>query len=191
MIFGRHKGRSANKYLVLEKEKKLFNPYFHHVICDRLVENVRSLRYRTEPTEYVTEIEKCIQTLSDIYKGNTVPSLVLESFAQLFYETVLTIEKIQVCDYQIMAQSIDLLIGQCKGSTLVKVLISLQILIESDQNDQFAQMLTPNTWTMLQGHLSSSDPVVAQNARDVLIYFKISSQKIPFSFTYDMPKTLE
>lgn len=191
MTFGRHKGRSANKYLLLELEKQMFNPYFHHIICDRLVQHVKSLRYRTEQTEYVLEIENCIKSIHDIYQGKPIPSTVLESFTELFYETVLTLEKVQDCDYQVMTQTINLLIKHCKDNTLVKVLISLQILIENDPNDQISQMLAPSTWTLLQTLLNSPDPVIAQNARDVLIYFIISSQEIPFSFTYNTPKTLE
>jgi len=185
MAFGVHKGASAKRYLMLEKEKGIFNPCFHVIICNRLANQVKSLRYRTRQVEFIREIKDCIESISEVYKARQMPFLLTEALSDLLYETVLTMEKVQEGEYRVLVSAVELLLDECKGKSLVKVLISLEILIENDEGDQLGQMLAPKTWSVLQRLLGSDDPVIARNAHDVFTYFLISSQKIPFLYTYN------
>ena len=191
MIFGVHKGASANKYLMLEKEKGIFNPCFHVIICNRLADQVKSLRYRNRQIGFVKEIKECIESISEIYRDKIMPLLLIQAFCDLLYETVLTMEKVQEGEYRVLISAIEMILEQGKGKSLIKVLISMQILIENDESDQLGQLLTPKTWKVLQGLLSSDDPVIARNVQDIFTYFLISSQKIPFLYTYNSLKNLD
>lgn len=143
----------------------------------------------------VKDIILFVEKLSDLYKNTKIPKAVSEAMADLIFELVKTMSALDQLDYSPLSSSFDLLIEKLSQEKLLNLLISLQILIENDKSDSMAQKFTSKIWGKVKDSMQSDDIDLSQASRDILTYFLISRQQIPFEFSlkdvYTNPKALE
>jgi hypothetical protein len=184
MKIGLNKGKHALDYLQIEIDKNECNHNFHMILSQNLINYSRSLRYRkTNDWEKIHQILLFIEKISGIYKNRRIPPVLLESLTDLVFESALTMESLSKSDFKPLLPAFEVLFHNAKEETLLKLLTSLQVLIENDKTDSIASNLSPDLWALLKSLQTSENRDLSQGSRDILTYFLISSQAIPFPFT--------
>lgn len=196
MTIAINKAKYALQYLEVEVQRDCINSYFHLILCREIESHCKSLRFsKGRQVEMVKDIILFVEKLSDLYKNTKIPKAVSEAMADLIFELVKTMSALDQLDYSPLSSSFDLLIEKLSQEKLLNLLISLQILIENDKSDSMAQKFTSKIWGKVKDSMQSDDIDLSQASRDILTYFLISRQQIPFEFSlkdvYTNPKALE
>ena len=172
MLIFPNKHKPVLKLLEKERNHSNCNWYFHIMILRRLTHYVKSLKNKQfVNNEKINGVVLALKNMIELYELSPKEKKnkgFLDSLAELVYEISLTKAKVCVKD---LIGAYEILLNE--KNCLNKVLVSLQIFLEDEENYEFPQAFTKNMWNVIFDGVNDEDKDVAQGFKDVLTYVVI------------------
>ena len=149
------------------------------------IQRIQNMNINPANIEKIKGVVITLNKMIEIYKNypeERNSTIFVTALADLIYEISLAIQKFDLCLFEELSSSFEILLDNCKGESLLKVTISLQILIESDKTYKISNYFTEDIWNKIFSGILDPNKDISQSHKDIITYLIISRQKIPFDY---------